>query len=382
MNWRWHAPPGAVAAAVLTPISLGLAPIFGKMAIMDGADPFSVAAVRTVIAAGLLWLLFAIFARKYLYIYPAGLLGCIVVGVVNGIGSLFFYSGLGLLDASLVQLLNGTYVVFAVMLARVGGEPVDARTIARVGLALAGIILIAGLGSAPVNWLGVGLMLGCAILFAGTLVLSQYVMYEMPAQTASVYILTVMAVVVLVAWLAAGTPMSSTVASAALWPVLLLGITTAASRLLMFASVQIFGSLRTVIIAILEVGVTLILAYFVLGERLTAAQWVGVALMGGSLLLVRSSDLKPRNLSFTSLIVRDVASVQFQRIAFHRAFGTEEHDNEFGVMAQLTTAEMQMIQRMMGAGDKPVNPFPLPRNTYLDPDELNRLLDSNPPSKE
>ena len=382
MNWRWHAPPGAVAAAVLTPISLGLAPIFGKMAIMDGADPFSVAAVRTVIAAGLLWLLFAIFARKYLYIYPAGLLGCIVVGVVNGIGSLFFYSGLGMLDASLVQLLNGTYVVFAVMLARVGGEPVDARTIARVGLALAGIILIAGLGSAPVNWLGVGLMLGCAILFAGTLVLSQYVMYEMPAQTASVYILTVMAVVVLVAWLAAGTPMSSTVASVALWPVLLLGFTTAASRLLMFASVQIFGSLRTVIIAILEVGVTLILAYFILGERLTAAQWVGVALMGGSLFLVRGSDLKPRNLSFTSLIVRDVASVQFQRIAFHRAFGTEEHDNEFGVMAQLTTAEMQMIQRMMGAGDKPVNPFPLPRNTYLDPDELTRLLDGNPPSKE
>lgn len=382
MNWRWHAPPGAVAAAMLTPVMLGLAPIFGKLAIMDGADPFSVAAVRTVIAAGLLWLGFALFARRYLYIYPAGLLGCIVVGIVNGIGSLFFYSGLGLLDASLVQLLNGMYVVFAVMLARVGGEPVGARTIARVGLALAGITLIAGLGSGAVNWLGVGLMLGSAIMFAGTLVLSQYVMYEMPAQTASVYILTVMAVVVLVAWFAIGTPISQTAASAALWPILLLGITTAASRLLMFASVQVFGSLRTVIFAILEVGVTLILAYFVLGERLTPAQWVGVALLGGSLLLVRGSDLKPRNLSFTSLIVRDVASVQFQRIAFHRAFGTEEHDNEFGVMAQITTAEMQMIQRMMGVEGKPVNPFPLPRNTYLSPDELTHLLDDIPPSKE
>lgn len=382
MNWRWHAPPGAVAAAMLTPVMLGLAPIFGKLAIMDGADPFSVAAVRTVIAAGLLWLGFALFARRYLYIYPAGLLGCIVVGIVNGIGSLFFYSGLGLLDASLVQLLNGMYVVFAVMLARVGGEPVSARTIARVGLALAGITLIAGLGSGAVNWLGVGLMLGSAIMFAGTLVLSQYVMYEMPAQTASVYILTVMAVVVLVAWFAIGTPISQTAASAALWPILLLGITTAASRLLMFASVQVFGSLRTVIFAILEVGVTLILAYFVLGERLTPAQWVGVALLGGSLLLVRGSDLKPRNLSFTSLIVRDVASVQFQRIAFHRAFGTDEHDNEFGVMAQITTAEMQMIQRMMGVEGKPVNPFPLPRNTYLSPDELTHLLDDIPPSKE
>ena len=382
MNWRWHASPGAVAAAVLTPVTLGLAPIFGKLAILDGADPFSVAAVRTVIAAGLLWVIFALFFRKYLYIYPAGLLGCIIVGVVNGIGSLFFYSALGMIDASLVQLLNGMYVVFAVMLARVGGEPVDARTIARVGLAIGGVILIAGLGSAPANWLGVGLMIGSAILFAGTLVLSQYVMYEMPAQTASVYILTVMAVVVLVAWFAVGSPIRSGVAVAAFGPILALGVTTALSRLLMFASVQVFGSLRTVVIAILEVGVTLVLAYFILGERLTSAQWVGVALLGGSLLFVRSSDLKPRNLSFTSLIVRDVASVQFQRIAFHRAFGKDEHDNEFGIMAQLTTAEMQMIQRMMGVDGKPVNPFPLPRTTVLGPDELARLIDLEPPSKE
>jgi drug/metabolite transporter (DMT)-like permease len=382
MNWRWHASPGAVAAAVLTPVTLGLAPIFGKLAILDGADPFSVAAVRTVIAAGLLWLIFAAFFRKYLYIYPAGLLGCIIVGVVNGIGSLFFYSALGMIDASLVQLLNGMYVVFAVMLARVGGEPVDVRTVARVGLAIGGVVLIAGLGSAPANWLGVGLMIGSAILFAGTLVLSQYVMYEMPAQTASVYILTVMAIVVLVAWFAVGRPLQAGVAAAAFAPVLMLGVTTAASRLLMFASVQVFGSLRTVVIAILEVGVTLVLAYFVLGERLTSAQWVGVALLGGSLLLVRGSDLKPRNLSFTSLIVRDVASVQFQRIAFHRAFGRDEHDNEFGVMAQITTAEMQMIQRMMGVDGKPVNPFPLPRNTSLTAEELARLLDGDAPKAE
>ena len=379
---RWHASPGAITAAALTPFMLGLAPIFGKLAINQGADPFSVAAVRTVIAAGLLWLIFAIFFRRYLYIYPAGLLGCIIVGIVNGIGSLFFYSGLGLLDASLVQLLNGMYVVFAVMLARVGGEPVDARTIGRVVLAIAGVVLIAGLGSTQPDWLGVGLMIGSAILFAGTLVLSQYVMYEMPAQTASVYILSVMAIVVVVAWIAVGSPVNAGITTDALWPVLLLGITTAASRLLMFASVQIFGSLRTVIIAILEVGVTLVIAYFALGERLTPPQWVGVALLGSSLLLIRGSDLKPRNLSFTSLIVRDVAGVQFQRIAFHRAFGKEEHDNEFGVMAQITTAEMQMIQRMMGAGDGPVNPFPLPRNTYLTPQELTDLLDGNPPTQE
>jgi drug/metabolite transporter (DMT)-like permease len=363
MTPRLHASSAAVAAALLTPLSLGVAPIFGKLALQEGADPFSIAAVRTVIAALLLWALFALFARKYLYIYPAGLLGCIIVGVINGIGSLFFYSGLGLLDASLVQLLNGLYVVIAVALVRVGGEPVEVRTVARALLALAGVTLIAGLGSAPVNWLGVGLMIGSAIMFAGTLVFSQYVLYEMPSQTASVYIITVMAVVVMVAWIAVGSPISAEVAVAAFWPVLLLGVTTAASRLLMFASVQVFGSLRTVVIAILEVAVTLVLAYLILGERMTTAQWLGVSLLLGSLLLVRPRDLRPRNLSLSTLIVRDLASLQFQRIAFHRAFGTDEHDNEFGVMAQLTTSEMQMIQRMMGVDGKPVNPFPLPKSS-------------------
>ncbi len=362
MSARLREAPAAVAVAVLTPLSLGLAPIFGKLAMLEGADPFAVAAVRTVIAAAVLWLAFALFARRYLYIYPAGLLGCIIVGVVNGIGSLFYYGGLGLLDASLVQLLNGLYVVFAVMLARVGGEAIDSRTVARVLLALGGVMLIAGLGHAPIHWLGVGLMIGSAILFAGTMVLSQYVMYEMPAPTASVYILTVMAVVVLVAWIAVGSPLRPAVVEAAFGPVLLLGLTTAASRLLMFSSVQVFGSLRTVIIAILEVAVTLVIAYFALNERLTGAQWLGVALLGASLLLVRAQDLKPRNLSISSLIVRDVASIQFQRIAFHRAFGKDEQDNEFGVMAQLTTSEMRMIQRMMGVDGKPVNPFPLPRS--------------------
>src|SRR5215813_6318283 len=104
-----------IVAAFLTPMFLGMAPIFGKLAINAGADSFTVAAWRTVIAVALLWLLYLLFARKYIFIYPAGLLGCVVVGIVNGIGSLFYYGGLGLLDASLVQLLNGTYLVFAVI---------------------------------------------------------------------------------------------------------------------------------------------------------------------------------------------------------------------------------------------------------------------------
>jgi drug/metabolite transporter (DMT)-like permease len=366
----------AVLFALLTPLFLGVAPIFGKLAIVEGADPFSVAAIRTVIAALLLWGGFALFARRYLYIYPAGLLGCIVVGVINGIGSLFYYSGLGLLDASLTQLINGLYVVLAVVLARLGGERIDRRTLLRVGLALLGIAVINIFSAGGINWLGIGLMFGNALMFAGTVILSQFVLYEMPPQTAAVYVLTTMAVVVLMVWAAVGTPPAAPALEAAFPAILLLGVTTALSRLAMFASVRAFGSLRTTVIAILEIAVALALAFLVLGERLAPPQVAGVGLLFVSLLLVRTQDLTPTKININTLLMHDLASVQFQRIAFHRAFGRAEHDNEFGIMSQVTTAELEAIRRMMGAADKPVDPFPLVRNTYLSGDELNALLDT------
>ncbi|MBI1256851.1 MAG: EamA family transporter [Chloroflexi bacterium] len=369
-----------VGAAFLTPLMLGVAPIFGKQAIALGADPFSVAAVRTVIAAVLLWIIYAIFLRKAIFIYPAGLLGCVVVGVINGIGSLFYYSGLGLLDASLVQLLNGTYLVFAVLLSHLGGEKMDRRVAIRVALACAALFLLTGFGSKPINWLGVGLMLGSAMMFAGTVILSQHVLYEMPPTTATLYILSTMAVVVVMAWAAVGTSINASILEAAFPPIFILGITTAISRLAMFASVSVFGSLRTAIIAVAEIGVALTLAFFVLGDRLTAPQVAGVGLLIFSMLLIRSTDLLPRGFNPNALLVHDMANVQFQRIAFHRAFGKAEHDNEYGVMSTLTTAELVAIQKMLGATNKPVDPFPMtkPNGGSVD---LSAFLDSREPTR-
>ena len=151
---------------------------------------------------------------------------------------------------------------------------------------------------------------------------------------------------------------------AAFPPIFILGITTAISRLAMFASVSVFGSLRTAIIAVGEIGVALTLAFFVLGDRLTTVQVVGVGLLIFSMLLIRSTDLLPHGFNPNALLVHDMANVQFQRIAFHRAFGKAEHDNEYGVMSTLTTTEMLAIQKMLGANNKPVDPFPLNKGGY------------------
>ncbi|MGQ9908123.1 MAG: DMT family transporter [Candidatus Flexifilum sp.] len=369
----------ALTAAFMTPVLLGLAPIFGKFAIHAGADSFTVAAVRTLIAVVLLWIGYLLFARRFIYIYPAGLLGCVIVGAINGIGSLFYYGGLGLLDASLVQLINGMYIAIAMLLAHLGGERIDRRTTVRVLLAVAAIVLITGTGATAINWLGVGLMLGSALMFAGTMILSQQVLYEMPSPTATLYILTTMAVVVLAVWGAVGGTTTGDEFVAALPAITLLGVSTALSRLAMFASVRVLGSLRTAVIAVGEIGVALALAFVFLGDRLTPTQTVGVVLLGLSILLVRARDLTPVHINFNRLLVSDMASIQFQRIAFHRAFGRPEHDNEFGVMSSITTLEMQAIQRMMGASSSPIDPFPLvkPGNTYASGVDLSAFLEKS-----
>ncbi len=355
-----------VVAAFLTPFFLGMAPIFGKLAINAGADSFTVAAWRTVVAVVFLWAVYFLFIRRYIYIYPAGLLGCVVIGIINGIGSLFYYGGLGMLDASLGQLLNGMYLIFVVLLSRLGGEPVDRRLALRVTVAFLALVILTGFGSTPPNWFGVGLMLANALMFAGTVMLSQYVLYEMPAPTVTLYTLTTMAVLVTMVWAAVGTPMRPEAAQAALPPIFILGLTTAFSRVSLFAGVKFFGSLQTAILALTEIGVALALAFFVLGDRLTPPQIFGVGLLVVSILMIRPRDMLPHGVNPTRL-VSNLSDLQFMWIAFDQAFGKRppedgsDDDDKSLTTPKLTTAEMSALRRMMGVQKGPIDPIPLPK---------------------
>jgi drug/metabolite transporter (DMT)-like permease len=347
-----------ILLSFLSPVFLGMAPFFGKFAYRSGTDAFTVAAIRTLIAAAILWLLYVIFWRRYIYIYPAGLLGCVVIGTVNGLGSLMFYSGLQLLDASLTQLLNGMYIVFAVILARAGGQQITHRTGLRIVLALTALIFLTGLSATQTNWLGVGLMLGNALMFAGTMLLSQRVVYEMPAQTATLYVLTTMALIVTMAWLPRGLFNSDVVITRdALAAITLLGVTTALARLTMFVGVKTLGGLQTAMIAITEIGVTLILAFAFLGERLTPPQWIGVAFLAASTLLLRRDKSYTRVSEGAAPLPDTVGLTLFHQMAFDQAFG---HGR-----ASVTPEELEAIRRMMGAAADQPPPAVPSRNDEL-----------------
>jgi drug/metabolite transporter (DMT)-like permease len=286
-----------IAAAFLSAIFLGTAPIFGKQAYAFGMEPLALAAWRTVFAASGLWLIYGALGRKYLFIYPAGLIGCIAVGAVNGIGSLLYYTGLHRVDAGVGQMVYSLYPLFLVVFLRLDGHRFSALTMFRMLLALLAVAFLSQTGDGPVDAIGLGLMVGAGLLYALHLALSQRVSYEMPAQTLTLYSLTAMAAVVSVAYLlsasvSAGAPQATQaipflyVPAAAWGPTAGLAFVTLVSRLGMFVGVKRLGSLQTALIGITEILVTLLLALTLLGEALDPKQWIGAVLLMGSLLLI------------------------------------------------------------------------------------------------
>lgn len=347
----------SLIAALSSPVFLGLAPVLGKLALRGGSDPFTVAAVRTALAAGILWIVYVIFWRKYIYIYPAGFLGCAVVGTVNGIGSLMYYNGLHRLDASIAQLLNGTYLIFVVLMVRLGGQSLSWRTGFRVLLAFSGVLLITGGVQGEIDWLGVGLMLGNALLFAGTVVLSQRVLWEMPPQTVTLYVMTVMAVVVVMARVAYDLHWLPQTNEAA-WAILALAVTTALSRLTLFTGVKKLGSLAATLLAITELAVAVGLSYVFLNETLTVLQWIGVITFIASLFVQGHAYSKDAPKGAVPL--PNMAGIAFQQIAFTHAFGN----------SGISQDELDAIRRMMGVdGPLPSEP-PL---EYPPPDALSGM---------
>lgn len=272
-----------IIGAWLTPVLMGLTPYFGKAATLAGANPFAVAAIRTALAAALVWVVYTIAARRFLYIFPAGLLGTTGVGVVNGLGSLLFYNGLTLLDASLAQLLYMLYFVFVMFISWIYyRQRISRINIFRAMLAIAAVVLLTGASASDVNWLGVGMMLGAGFLYALHVVLSQRVMFEMPAETMTIYSLTAMAVTVIVAWLIHGrgpAVVLEPIAPLAWRHILGLTLVTAASRLALFSGVKHLGGIQVVLLNVAELFVALLMAFLFFGDKLVPVQWVGAGLL-------------------------------------------------------------------------------------------------------
>jgi drug/metabolite transporter (DMT)-like permease len=272
-------------------VFLGVSPVLGKLAITLGMSPLAVVAIRTGLAAALLFLIIVIFYRRFLYIFPVGLLGCILAGVINGLGSLLFYMALSHLSASLGQLLYSLYPFFVALWLILDHQPPGGMTLIRTGIATIAVILLTNTPGANADPAGVLMMLGAALLYAMHLPINQRVLFEVPAPTVTLYTLLSMSAVVVPAyflfdhtWPASNIPWA---------PILGLTFATLFSRLSLFLGVKRIGGMQTALLGLAELLVTILLGYYWLDERFLPHQWLGAGILAASLLMVRFEPKTP-----------------------------------------------------------------------------------------
>jgi drug/metabolite transporter (DMT)-like permease len=273
-----------ILAAFSSAVFLGLAPVFGKLAITLGFTPFAVVALRTGFAAGLLLLAIALFYPQYLYIFPVGLVGCALAGAINGFGSLLYYLALQRLDASVGQLLYSLYPFFVALWLILDHQPPSRLTLFRVGLATIAVLLLTSVPKNSVDLTGVLMMIGAAVLYAMHLPINQRVLYEVPAPTVALYTLLSMSAVVIPAYLLFDRAWPST--NVPWQPVAGLTFVTVFSRIALFLGVKKIGGMQTALLGLAELLIAIIFSHIWLGENLTILQWLGAAGLGFSLVLV------------------------------------------------------------------------------------------------
>jgi drug/metabolite transporter (DMT)-like permease len=273
-----------INAAVISALFLGLAPVFGKAAMGPGQfSPLAVVGLRTSLAALLLVLIIALYNRRILYIYPAGLLGCLLAGTVNGIGSIFYYVGLSKLNASVAQMLYALYPFFVAMWLQLDKQTPSKLTGIRIVIASLSAFLLTRVQAGNIDLWGMLFMIIAAALYALHLPINQRVLYDVPAPTVTVYTLLAMSLVVVPSYLLFDR---SVPAGPAPWlPVLGLTAVTFFSRLLLFLGVKHIGGMQTALLGLGELLVAILFSHLLLGERLTNWQWLGTAGLSISLLL-------------------------------------------------------------------------------------------------
>jgi len=281
-----------IASALLSALFLGLAPVFGKQAIISGFAPLAVVALRTSMATLMLFLIMAIFKRQFLYIFPVGLMGCFLAGFVNGVGSVLYYLSLDRLDASMGQLLYSLYPLFVAIWLVLDQQPPTRLTLVRVGLASLAVFLLVFTEESSVDPIGAALMIGSAALYALHLPINQRVLYEIPAPTVTLYTLIAMTAVVVPAFLIFDFRFPTN-PDASWWAIMGLTFVTFASRLTLFLGVKHLGGMQTALLGLAELLITILFSYYLLGEQLSLYQTIGAVILGVSLILVAFDKTPP-----------------------------------------------------------------------------------------
>ncbi len=275
--------------------------IFAKLLYASGWDYLSVITLRAVLALPLLWLwaIYRMGARPWWRASPSALLGAGAAGLFcYYAGALLDFKALMLIDASIERVLVFAYPSLVVVLHALFYRQWPTRT-AWLSLALTyvGIFMVVSGLDMPIfnaNLKGAGLVLFCAFTFAVYYLASDRYTAELGSVGFTLAAVTCSATALSLHYVAVrGLP------AAALLPwhdvAILFGLVIFATTLpmvFMAEGVRHLGAPRAAVVSTVGPPTTILLGAFLLGEALSRAQWLGVALIVAGILVLELQHQK------------------------------------------------------------------------------------------
>lgn len=277
---------------LLSAAAFGTLGIFGKLASDAGANTASTLLVRFALAGLVFAALLRVTGRW------AGLRRLPRRVVLTGLGlgafgyslqSALFFAAIERLDVSMVALLLYTYPAFVTVAAIALGRVAPslrtgvALTVASAGLVL---VLLAG-GSGGFEAVGALLALGASLTYTTYILVSDGVIADVDPFALALLVLLGASASFTVGGLATGSLDLALSGEAWLWLVLIALVSTVVAVSAFFAGLRRVGPSEAAILSTFEPPVTVVLAFLILGERLTAPQLAGGALVLAAVVMLQ-----------------------------------------------------------------------------------------------
>ena len=280
----------SAAGFALTPTTVKLIYLHSSL------EPMDIAIWRVVLAAPIMWglvLLARRRARKSLSNdMPVGKL--LLIGLVVSIAVLSAFYALERLPGSTYIVLLYTYPAMVALLSRLLGDEIHARTWLALALALLGVALtVPDLSAAEgADVAGIGLALLNAAIIAIYYLLTRRALtgVDNVSRASAVMMLGSLAIMLaLIPFRGLQAPGNAQTL------LLLFGIAILGTVLPIFAvnqALQRIGAAQASLVSTVEPIMSMIVAMLILGEVILGVQWLGAALIVGSMLALQ---LRPRN---------------------------------------------------------------------------------------
>jgi drug/metabolite transporter (DMT)-like permease len=280
-----HQQISGIALVILSTLAIAIVPSFAKLAYEGGSNTITVITARSILSVALTWLV-VISLRQTLRVGWKPILISVATGICYAVMLYGFLGAVAFIPINTAILIYFIHPLLVGLLAVwFGDERVTVKKIAALIAAFSGLGLAVGFSFGSLNLAGVGLATlatitcvfvimgnGLAVKQAGGLVVVMYMMLSAAVTLAFMFLMfgTFALPVTTTGWLGfAGVAIGSTIGTLAF-----------------FCAVPRIGMVRATMISNVEPLLGIIFAVLILGEKISLAQGIGIAMVLASIVAV------------------------------------------------------------------------------------------------